>query len=108
MSLRVRNAALLALMSVGASPLQAQMWTPTLDANWGYGGKQAIWFDLPTEKWDEANDAVVQADGKVVIVGFARRAPLGGSGDVSDLTVTRLSASGSLDLTFAGSGKFSA
>ena len=108
MSLRVRHAALLALMSVGASPLQAQMWTPTLDANWGYGGKQAIWFDLPTEKWDEATDAVVQADGKIVVVGFARKAPLGGGGDVSDLTVTRLSANGLLDPTFASSGKLSA
>ena len=108
MNVRIRNTVLLALLSVGACPLQAQMWTPTLDANWGSGGKRSIWFDLPSEKWDDATDAVTQPDGKVVIVGFARKAPIGGTGDVSDLTVTRLSGGGTLDATFAGGGKFSA
>ena len=62
---------------------------------------------MPSEKWDEATDAVVQPDGKIVIVGFARKAPAGGTGDVSDLTVARLNADGSTDTSFATNGKLS-
>ena len=80
---------------------------PALDTTFNSTGKRNIWFDLPTEKWDEATDAVVQPDGKIVIVGFARKAPVSGTGDVSDLTVARLNADGSTDTSFASNGKLS-
>ena len=80
---------------------------PALDTSFNASGKRNIWFDLPTEKWDEGTDAVVQPDGKIVIVGFARKAPISGIGDVSDLTVARLNADGSTDTSFATSGKLS-
>ncbi len=80
---------------------------PALDTTFSSTGKRNIWFDLPTEKWDEGTDAVVQSDGKIVIVGFARKAPISGTGDVSDLTVARLNADGSTDTSFATNGKLS-
>ena len=80
---------------------------PVLDTTFNASGKRSIWFDLPSEKWDEATDAVVQPDGKIVIVGFARKAPVSGTGDVSDLTVARLNADGSTDTSFATNGKLS-
>ncbi len=80
---------------------------PALDTTFNVSGKRNIWFDLPTEKWDEATDAVVQPDGKIVVVGFARKAPVSGVGDISDLTVARLNADGSTDTGFAVSGKLS-
>ena len=80
---------------------------PVLDAAFNGNGKRNIWFDLPTEKWDEATDAVLQPDGKIVIVGFARKANYINLGDVRDLTVARLNADGSLDTSFATNGKLS-
>jgi uncharacterized delta-60 repeat protein len=80
---------------------------PVLDTSFNASGKRNIWFDLPTEKWDEATDAVMQPDGKIIVVGFARKAPISGTGDVSDLTVARLNADGSTDNSFATNGKLS-
>jgi uncharacterized delta-60 repeat protein len=80
---------------------------PQLDTTFGVAGKRNIWFDLPSEKWDEATDVLVQPDGKIVVVGFARKDPISGTGDLSDLTVARLNADGTNDTSFASNGKLS-
>jgi len=108
MSFGFRSAALFAVVASCGLQVHAQVWQPTLDTTYGSGGKRSIWFDLPTEKWDDANDAVAQPDGRLIVVGSARKAPLGGTGDVADLTIARLLANGTLDTSFASVGKLSA
>ena len=80
---------------------------PALDTSFNGSGKRNIYFDLPSEKWDEATDTVVQPDGKIIVVGFARKAPISGTGDVGDLTAARINSDGSTDFSFASAGKLS-
>ena len=72
----------------------------TLDNTFSGDGKQIVAFDLGDDRDDEANDVAIQSDGKIVVVGTARR----GVSD-TDFAVARLNANGILDNSFSGDGK---
>ncbi len=64
-----------------------------LDPSFGTGGKQTVDFGFN----DQANAVAVQADGKIVVVGFD-------DAGAADFAVTRLNPDGSLDTTFNAAG----
>lgn len=80
----------------------------SLDTTFGTNGKKVIAFDLggldsngnPTIDTDAATCVAIQADGKIVIGGYAQR----GLGNY-DFAVVRLNTDGSLDTTFSSDGK---
>jgi uncharacterized delta-60 repeat protein len=67
----------------------------TLDANFGTGGKATTSFGLR----DAASAAVLQSDGKIVVVGS------GDNGSDSDFAIARYNSNGTLDTTFGNGGK---
>lgn len=73
-----------------------------LDPSFSQDGKVTI--DFGAEWWSsQANDMVIQADGKILLVGTLRRLQ---DGVFSEHTaVARLNVNGSLDSTFSGDGK---
>jgi uncharacterized delta-60 repeat protein len=66
----------------------------SLDAAFGAGGTATVDFGITD---DFGNDAVLQADGKIVLAGYTPA-----SGDVA---VARLNGNGSLDASFGNGGK---
>jgi uncharacterized delta-60 repeat protein len=72
----------------------------TLDTTFNGTGRQVVAFNLGGTNADEASGVAVQADGKIVVVGYA-----GTSAQNKSFAVARLSANGTLDATFNGNGK---
>jgi uncharacterized delta-60 repeat protein len=70
----------------------------TLDASFGTAGRASAAF---TDFISDAADALLQPDGKIVVVGEAE----GASGQLSEFAVARFNANGSLDTTFGTGGK---
>jgi uncharacterized delta-60 repeat protein len=68
----------------------------TLDSTFGTGGRASAAF---TDFISDASDALLQPDGKIVVVGEAEGTNL------SEFAVARFNANGSLDTTFGTGGK---
>ena len=80
------------------------------DGTFGNAGKVVITYDLGGVERDDGADAVLDGD-KIVIVGTANLTAYAYNNNtpinqIDRFTVTRLNANGSLDATFAGTGKF--
>ena len=81
----------------------------SLDTSFGTNGKKTISFDLGglsangsvSFNQDVATCVAIQADGKIVVGGYAQR---DGTGNF-DFAVVRLNTNGSLDTTFSSDGK---
>jgi uncharacterized delta-60 repeat protein len=69
----------------------------TIDTSFGTGGTTTIAMSATGN--ESARSVIVQADGKIVLAGYANR----GSGD--DIALARLTAAGALDTTFGVGGK---
>ncbi len=67
------------------------------DTGFGTNGQQTVTFG--ESQYDAANALVVQADGKIIVVGLTS------PGSASHFAVARLNADGSLDTSFDGDGK---
>jgi uncharacterized delta-60 repeat protein len=81
-----------------------------LDPNFGIGGKVTTSFPIAgwvttslQGSYDRANAAVLQPDGKMIVVGDAKQS----SYAVSFMGLARYNADGSLDTTFGANGKVS-
>jgi uncharacterized delta-60 repeat protein len=74
----------------------------SLDTTFGTNGKKTISFDLGgnDRNQDVATSVQIQADGKIVIAGYAQR-----SAGNFDYAIARLNSDGSLDTTFSSDGK---
>jgi uncharacterized delta-60 repeat protein len=86
----------------GSSDFAVARYNPdgTLDTTFGGGdGKATITFGGK----DFATAVALQADGKIVVVGFTDVG--GGAGNPNNFAVARLNPDGSLDTTFSGDGK---
>ena len=71
----------------------------TLDTTFGNGGFREVNFgDL---SWDHGRDAVLQADGKIIVVGIAEI-----NSPYDSFAVARFNPDGSLDQSFGTGGKF--
>ncbi|MDZ4405030.1 LamG-like jellyroll fold domain-containing protein [Prosthecobacter sp.] len=68
----------------------------SLDSSFGTGGKVTTAIGTET---DEAHGVAVQADGKIVVVGFAQ------TSGVRSVAVVRYNSNGTLDTSFDGDGK---
>lgn len=93
-SIRITIALTLAvlLLSFDAKrPVQAS--TGDLDPSFGVGGKVTTDF---FNNFDDANDMVIQPDGKIIVVGITTP---------SDFAIARYNNDGSLDPTFGSGGK---
>lgn len=81
----------------------------SLDTTFGTNGKKVIGFDLggvdangkKTRDVDAATSVAIQADGKIVVGGYAQRDAFGNY----DFAVVRLNTDGSMDTTFSSDGK---
>lgn len=73
----------------------------SLDGTFGTGGLATIAFDVGGNKGDYATDVAIAPDGKIVVGGYAQIDYTG----ATDFAVARLTSTGQLDTTFAGSGK---
>lgn len=69
----------------------------TLDTSFGTGGKATLDFNGGA---DAASSAVIQPDGKIVVVGTA------GTGSVSNIGIARYNSNGALDTNFGTGGKW--
>jgi uncharacterized delta-60 repeat protein len=72
----------------------------SLDATFGTAGIVSLGFPKPSQ----AEDVTLQADGKIVLGGYATVMYPSGSGFVQTFRVIRLNADGTLDTTFNGTG----
>lgn len=72
----------------------------TPDPTFGNGGKATVPFDLGDTNSDPAYGAALQADGKLVLSGFAAVSP-----GNSDIALARLGTDGQLDPSFGFAGK---
>jgi uncharacterized delta-60 repeat protein len=72
----------------------------SLDTTFNGTGKQTVAFDLGGGNDDEATGVTLQAGGKIVVSGFAQTGPTN-----YDFALVRLTANGSLDPAFNGTGK---
>jgi uncharacterized delta-60 repeat protein len=70
----------------------------SLDATFGSSGKRVTDFTGDVNN-DNANDVVIQSDGKIVVCGLAS------NGVSTDFALARYTSSGNLDPTFSGDGK---
>jgi uncharacterized delta-60 repeat protein len=73
----------------------------TPDPTFGTGGKVTVPFDFGGDDVDVSYGAVVQPDGKLVMVGLVQ---INGTGD-SDMALVRFNTDGTLDDTFGFGGK---
>ena len=69
-----------------------------LDTTFGAAGRTSTAF---TDFLNYANDAVLQPDGKIIVVGEAESA----DGTLSEFAIARFTATGALDTTFGAGGK---
>ena len=77
-----------------------------LDATFDGDGLQNVYFGAGINAGiDRATGVALQADGKIVVVGYTNL-NAGGSLADSDFAVARLNTDGSLDTTFSGDGRF--
>ncbi len=72
----------------------------SLDTGFNAGGKNTVSFNLGGITNAGARAAALQADGKIVVAGFAQR-----TANDTDFALTRLLANGFLDTSFGGTGK---
>ncbi|MBA3749196.1 MAG: calcium-binding protein, partial [Solirubrobacterales bacterium] len=98
--LRVSAAALVACALVLALVGEAQGAPGDLDRSFSGDGKQITDF---AGGFDAGTALAVQRDGKIVVVGSARKSATPGSD--SDFAVARYHVDGSLDESFSGDGK---
>ena len=75
--------------------------TGGLESSFSSDGKATVSFDRGGVLDDRAADVAVQADGKIVLVGYSQADYTGGH----DFAVARLTTGGNLDGTFSGDGK---
>ncbi|WP_152052616.1 FG-GAP-like repeat-containing protein [Tautonia marina] len=73
----------------------------TLDTSFSGDGKQVVPFDVSGPGNDQAEDVVVQPDGKIVVVGVVGT----GTAGADDFGIVRLNSNGTLDPNFSGDGK---
>lgn len=71
-----------------------------LDTGFGNAGRVTVAFDLGGTNFDAVDDVLIQADGKIVVLGTAAR-----SGDDKDIVAVRLLPSGAIDTSFGFQGK---
>ncbi len=71
-----------------------------LDTSFNLNGKRTVAYDIGGGKNDGARGLAVQADGRIVVAGYAERLI-----PDYDFAVLRLNTDGSLDTAFNGSGK---
>lgn len=79
-----------------------------LDTSFSTDGMANVDFRTTvTDDYEEAKGVVIQADGKIVVVGStqASGSPPDGGHPTSDFAVARLTTAGVLDTTFSGDGK---
>jgi uncharacterized delta-60 repeat protein len=69
----------------------------TLDSTFGNGGSALVNF---SSNWDHGRDAVLQADGKIILVGIAEV-----NSPYDSFAVARVNPDGSLDQSFGDGGK---
>ncbi len=72
----------------------------TLDTSFDADGK--VTTDMVANEQEEALGVAIQADGKIVVVGYTGTA---GSGGPANFAIARYNADGSLDATFGSGGK---
>ena len=70
----------------------------TLDTTFGNGGFREVNFG--TDSWDHGRDVVLQADGKIILVGIAEI-----NSPYDSFAVARFNPDGSLDQSFGNGGK---
>lgn len=73
----------------------------SLDTTFSSDGKAVVAFDLGGGGDDRATGVAIQADGKIVLVGYAQKQSLGDN----DIALARLKTDGSLDTSFTGDGR---
>ena len=86
-----------ALVASGVvAPAHAAQKRGDLDTSWGNGGIATTAF--PAAEFATTRDSIVQADGKVIVVGTV------GDNDYSTFAIARFTTDGNLDPTFSGDG----
>ena len=86
-----------ALVASGVvAPAHAAQKRGDLDTSWGNGGVASTSF--PAADFASTRDSIVQADGKVIVVGTV------GDNDFSTFSIARFTATGQLDASFSGDG----
>jgi uncharacterized delta-60 repeat protein len=73
----------------------------SLDTSFSSDGKATVSFDVGGNDDDRASGVAVQADGKIVLVGFTTV----GFNGIRDFAIARLNADGQLDTSFSVDGK---
>jgi uncharacterized delta-60 repeat protein len=73
----------------------------SIDETFGSAGKKLIAFNAGGAGADKANGLVVQPDGRIVLAGSAQMSKRGDY----DFAIARLNVTGTMDKSFAGSGK---
>jgi uncharacterized delta-60 repeat protein len=71
----------------------------SVDTTFGNSGKVTLDLDSGSNEYDQLRTAIVQADGKIVLVGLASQA-----GAISQITLVRLNPDGSRDVGFGNNG----
>ncbi len=72
-----------------------------MDTTFSSDGKAVVAFDHGGGGDDRATGVAIQADGKIVLVGYAQKQSLGDN----DIAMARLKTDGSLDTAFTGDGR---
>ncbi|MDY6902320.1 MAG: DUF4347 domain-containing protein [Cyanobacteriota bacterium] len=72
----------------------------TLDTSFGIDGKVRTNLNNVNNRWNHANSAAIQPDGKIVVAGFKED-----TYNTSDFALTRYNTDGSLDSNFGDNGK---
>ncbi len=73
----------------------------SLDTTFSSDGKAVVAFDYGGGGDDRATGVAIQADGKIVLVGYCQKESLGDN----DIALARLKTDGSLDTSFTGDGR---
>ncbi len=73
----------------------------SLDTTFSSDGKAVVAFDYGGAGDDRATGIDIQADGKIVLVGYCQKESLGDN----DIALARLKTDGSLDTSFTGDGR---
>ncbi|HEX8197259.1 MAG TPA: FG-GAP-like repeat-containing protein [Pyrinomonadaceae bacterium] len=102
--MEISSSRFMLLMVLAVTLLIAFLFFPTktsaigiLDRTFGANGRVTTYFG----EYSAANAAVVQPDGKIVVVGMARL----NSSDPADVAIARYNQDGSLDASFGNGGK---
>src|SRR5439155_927583 len=76
-----------------------------LDTSFDGDGRRTVGIDIPRAGDDLATDVAIDAQGRIVVGGYAEVDSTFFSGTDYDFAVVRLNANGSLDTSFSGDGK---